>query len=65
MKKIALIGTFDTKGREFKYLKEAIEAQGAATLCVDAGVYPQDVLPPDISNAEVARAEKLLSFLRE
>ena len=56
MKKVALIGTFDTKGREFKFLKEAIEAQGAATLCIDAGIYPQDILPPDIPSAEVARA---------
>ena len=56
MKKIALFGTFDTKGREFKFLKEAIEAQGIATLCIDAGIYPQDLLRPDISNVEVARS---------
>ena len=56
MKKIALIGTFDTKGKEFKFLKEAIEAQGFATLCIDAGVYPQDTLSPDISSVEVARS---------
>lgn len=56
MKKIAIIGTFDTKGDEFKYLKRVIENQGCPTLTIDAGVQRQDKLAADISNAEVAGA---------
>lgn len=56
MKKIALIGTFDTKGGEFLYLKEVIERQGFATLCIDAGIYTQNTLVPDIANTVVAAA---------
>ena len=56
MKKIALIGTFDTKGDEFKFLKKAIEDQGFQTITIDAGVQQQDKLKADIGNVEVARA---------
>ena len=56
MKKIAIIGTFDTKGDEFKFLKEVIEAQGCPTITIDAGVQPQTKLAADIPNTEVARA---------
>lgn len=56
MKKIAIIGTFDTKGKEFKFLKELIEEQGFSTLCIDASIFPQTVLKADITSAELAIA---------
>ena len=32
MKTIAIIGTFDTKGREFKFLKDLVEQRGLLSL---------------------------------
>lgn len=55
MKTIAIAGTFDTKGREFLYLKEIIERQGVSTFTIHAGVFAP-LFEPDISNARVARA---------
>ena len=55
MKTIAVIGTFDTKGKEFQYIKDQIEARGMKTLCIHTGVF-EPLFTPDISNAEVAAA---------
>ncbi|MDO4845006.1 MAG: Tm-1-like ATP-binding domain-containing protein [Oscillospiraceae bacterium] len=55
MKTVAIIGTFDTKGREFMYVKNLIEEAGLRTLCIHSGVFdPQ--FDPDVSNTEVAAA---------
>ena len=37
-KTVALIGTFDTKGEEFAFLRERIENAGMRTLTIDVGV---------------------------
>ena len=55
MKTIAIIGTFDTKGNEFRYIKEQIEARDLKTLCIHTGVF-EPLFVPDVSNAEVAAA---------
>ena len=44
MKTIAIIGTFDTKGREFKYIKDLVEAAGLGTLCIHTGIFAFDVV---------------------
>jgi uncharacterized protein (UPF0261 family) len=54
--KVVILGTLDTKGQEFKYIKELIESTGAATIVINAGVKGQPYFDPDISNIEVARA---------
>ena len=55
MKTIAILGTFDSKGAEFAYLKDLIEGLGAKTFTIHSGVFePQ--FTPDVSNAEVAAA---------
>lgn len=55
MKVVGLIGTFDTKGREFSYLKKLLEERGLGVLCIDVGVFePQ--FTPDICSEEVAAA---------
>jgi uncharacterized protein (UPF0261 family) len=56
MATIGIIGTLDTKGREFAYLRERIEAAGAGTLVIDAGVLGEPLFPPDVAAAEVAAA---------
>ncbi|MDZ7836664.1 MAG: Tm-1-like ATP-binding domain-containing protein [Actinomycetota bacterium] len=55
-KKILLIGTLDTKGEEFGYLKSSIEATGLQTMVMDAGVLGQPSFEPDIGRSQVARA---------
>ena len=55
MKTVAVLGTFDTKGKELKFIKERIEEHGLKTLCINTGVF-EPVVEPDISSAEVAAA---------
>lgn len=55
MKTVAVLGTFDTKGKELKYIKECIEEHGLKTLCINTGVF-EPVVEPDISSADVAAA---------
>ncbi len=64
-KKVVIVGTLDSKGNEFKFLKDIIEAQGVETIVVDAGVF-EPTFTPDVTNIEVCRAEgKDLIKLRE
>lgn len=55
MKTIAIIGTFDTKGTEFAYLRDLVKEQGLDTLCIHTGAF-EPLFEPDITNAEVAAA---------
>lgn len=55
MKTVAVLGTFDTKGKELKFIKECIEEHGLKTLCINTGVF-EPVVEPDISSGEVAAA---------
>ena len=55
MATVVLLGTLDTKGAEYEYLRERVRAAGCEVILVDAGVM---AAPPaaDISSDEVARA---------
>lgn len=53
---ICLVGTLDTKGNEYAYLKHCIESLGGSTLVVDCGLFPPDGLFPDIGADDVAAA---------
>lgn len=55
MKTIAIIGTLDTKGREFGFIKSLIEERGMQTLCINTGVF-EPAFEADVSNAEIAAA---------
>jgi len=55
-KTVVIIGTLDTKGTEFAFIKEIIENEGLKTLVVDFGVMGAPVFKPDIPRSEVARA---------
>ncbi len=55
-KTVALIGTFDTKGEEFAFLRDRIEIAGLLTLMIDVGVLGTAPFVPDISRVEVAAA---------
>ena len=54
-KTILIIGTLDTKGLEFAYLRDLIQARGHKTIVLDAGVTGEPGFPPDISAGEVAK----------
>jgi uncharacterized protein (UPF0261 family) len=56
MKTIAIVGSLDTKGQEFAFLKAEIEKRGCATLVVDTGVLGEAVFEPDVSRDRVAQA---------
>jgi uncharacterized protein (UPF0261 family) len=66
-KTVALIGTFDTKGEEFSFLRARIENAGLRTLMIDVGVLGSATFEADISQAEVAAAanENLASLRTE
>ncbi len=53
---IALIGTFDTKGEEFCFLRDRVESAGMRTIMIDVGVLGTPPFAPDISQADVAAA---------
>lgn len=51
---VVLLGTFDTKGDEYAYVKSLIEAAGVRTLTVDAGILGAPKLAADVPRAAVA-----------
>ncbi len=53
---ILLIGTLDTKGTEYEYVRDLIWDRGLETLTMDAGVLGEPGFSPDISADEVAVA---------
>ena len=63
---VCLVGTFDTKGAEFQYVKNQIESNGLGTICVNTGIIGESTFQPDITSEEVARAAGMgLSALRQ
>ena len=55
-KTIVLVGTLDTKGVEFGYVKEKIIEHGHRAIVVDVGVLGSPLLEPDITHDDVAQA---------
>lgn len=54
---IVILGAFDTKAREYAFLRDAIVRQGVDVLAVNTGVLGStDLFPVDIESDEVARA---------
>ncbi len=53
---VLLVGALDTKGAEYAFVKELIEAAGLQTLVVDFGVMGQPAFEPEVARAEVAAA---------
>jgi uncharacterized protein (UPF0261 family) len=56
MATVVLVGTLDTKGVEYAYLRDRVREQGCDVILVDAGVIGDPLVEPDISREEVARA---------
>ncbi len=55
-KTILVIGTFDTKDDELRYMAERIQAQGGAAMTMDVSVLGDPVTACDISKHDVAAA---------
>ncbi|MBV9006220.1 MAG: Tm-1-like ATP-binding domain-containing protein [Solirubrobacterales bacterium] len=55
-KTVVLVGTLDTKGHEYAYLRERLGLHGVRTVLVDAGTLEEPRTDPDIDRREVAAA---------
>jgi uncharacterized protein (UPF0261 family) len=56
MATVVAIGTLDTKGAEYAFLRDRLLEQGVDVVLVDAGVLGGPTTPPDIPREEVAIA---------
>lgn len=56
MATVVLLGTLDTKGTEFDYLRQRVRAEGCEVILVDAGTRGEPLAHPDITRQDVARA---------
>jgi uncharacterized protein (UPF0261 family) len=65
-KTVLLIGTLDTKGREYEFVKTMIEARGLKTFMLDCGVLGEPTFTPDSPATLSAEAGgSTLATLRE
>ena len=55
-KTVGIVGTLDTKGMEFQFIKEQIEASGTSTCVINTGIIGEPPFEPDVSAGEVAEA---------
>jgi uncharacterized protein (UPF0261 family) len=53
---VVLIGTLDTKGAEYAFLRDRLLEHGVDVLVVDAGIHEPVGLEPDVPRTEVAAA---------
>lgn len=55
-KKVVILGTLDTKGRELQYVRDIIRGGGLDTVVINVGIIGDPPFIPDITSAEVAMA---------
>lgn len=55
-KTACLVGTLDTKGPEFEFLKERIEANNVGTYVINTGILGEPHFEPEVSAEQVAEA---------
>src|SRR5262249_15629877 len=53
---VLLVGTLDTKGNEFEYVRDRLKAAGVPVLVADAGVMGPPAFAPDISRETIFSA---------
>ena len=56
MPTVVLVGTLDTKGREYAFLADRVREHGVDVLLVDAGIVGEPLAAPDVTREEVAAA---------
>jgi uncharacterized protein (UPF0261 family) len=55
-KTIAILGSLDTKGPDYAFIRDLIEARGHETLVIDTSVIGEPAFTPDVDRAQVAEA---------
>jgi uncharacterized protein (UPF0261 family) len=55
-KTVVMVGTLDTKGEEFAYVRALLKKKRVKTIVVDFGVLGEPAFAPDISRSTVAAA---------
>ncbi len=55
-KTVVLVGTLDTKGAEYQYLRDRLELSGVKSLLIDVGSVGPPLAEPDISRHDVGAA---------
>ena len=53
---VVLVGTLDTKGEEYAFLREEVERAGCEALVVDVGIVGDPAFAPEVGRDEVAAA---------
>jgi uncharacterized protein (UPF0261 family) len=53
---VVLLGTLDTKGHEYAFVRDRIRARGVDVLLIDAGILAEPLTEPDVTRQEVAAA---------
>ena len=56
MATVVLLGTLDTKGDEYAFLRSLLGGHGVETILVDTGVLGEPRTPPDVTREDVAQA---------
>lgn len=56
MATVLLLGTLDTKGAEYQFVRDQLHERGVETLLIDAGVLAEPTLAPDVTATQVAAA---------
>jgi uncharacterized protein (UPF0261 family) len=56
MATVVLVGTLDTKGIEYGFMRDRLREAGVDVLLVDAGVMGEPLVEPDVTREEVASA---------
>ena len=55
-KRLLIITTLDTKGREADYVRQRVQERGIASVVMDVGTLNEPLTSPDITSSEVAEA---------
>jgi uncharacterized protein (UPF0261 family) len=53
---VVLVGTLDTKGREYGFLRDRVREHGIDVILVDCGIVGEPLSDPDVTREEVAAA---------
>ncbi len=56
MATVVLLGTLDTKGKEYDFLRDRVREHGVEVILIDAGIMGEPLATPDITREEVAAA---------
>ena len=56
MATVVLLGTLDTKGHEYEFLRDRVREHGVEVLLLDAGILGAPLTTPDIGRDEIAEA---------